>query len=82
MMHVDIINLHVNMHNSCIAIIPSNKLHAANKNDFFVNINEFAWQIPHTIFFFILLKKSYSSPVAVISEWILCFQYMFFHFNW
>lgn len=57
MMHVDIINLHVNMHNSCIAIIPSNKLHAANKNDFLVNINEFAWQIPHTIFFFYSIKE-------------------------
>lgn len=57
MLHVDIIKLHVNMHISCIPIIPSNKLHAANKNDFFVNINDLHDRF-HTPYFFLFYKRN------------------------
>lgn len=56
MLHVDIIKLHVNMHISCTAIIPSYKLHAANKNDFFVNINDLHDRF-HTPYFFYSIKE-------------------------
>lgn len=57
MLHVDLIKLHVNIHISCIAIIPSNKLHAANKNDFFVNINDLHDRF-HTPYFFLFCKRN------------------------
>lgn len=41
MLYVDLIKVYVNIYISCIVIILFNKLYVVNKNDFFVNINEF-----------------------------------------